>query len=289
MSPSGLAAILGLLSALCFGVGNFAAQRLTAAQGWLRALLAVQAVSLPLVLALAIGFDGVPVPQVETLALLLGLGLLNVFGLAAMYRAFAVGTLSVVAPIASSFAATTVVIAALAGRAPAGSTAIGLAAIVVGVAVVSGAGGATGAGAPRRAGVGWASVASLSLGTVFFGLGGAASSLGALWPVVALRVVGVAALLALLGRAPPPTERLAAAWPTVLACAVLDTGGMVIYAAGTRRGDVAVVAVLASLFSVVTIALAQLRLGERLARAQWVGVAMVLLGTAWVTYRANAG
>lgn len=287
MSPSGLAAILGLASALCFGVGNFAAQRLTARHGWLRALLAVQAVSLPLVVALALAVDGVPVLDARSLALLLGLGLLNVFGLAAMYRSFAVGTLSVVAPIASSFAATTVALSAVAGRAPAGSTALGLAAIVIGVATVSGAGGSGGASGGRRPGVLWACVASLSLGTVFFGLGGAASSLGALWPVVALRIVGVAALLA-TGRGGAQGEA-GFVWPTVLTVAVLDTAGMVIYAMGSRLGEVAVVAVLASLFSVVTIALAQIRLRERLARAQWLGVALVLLGTAWVTYRANAG
>jgi len=210
-----------------------------------------------------------------------------VFGLAAMYRAFAVGALSVVAPIASSFAATTVALSAISGRAPAGSTALGLAAIVIGVAVVSGAGGAGGgATGGRRAGVLWACVASLSLGTVFFGLGGATSSLGALWPVVALRIVGVTSLVG-MRRGAGAGE--AFVWPTVVAVAVLDTGGMVIYSMGTQRGDVAVVAVLASLFSVVTIALAQLRLRERLARAQWIGVVMVLLGTAWVTYRANAG
>lgn len=286
MSPSGLAAILGLASALCFGVGNFAAQRLTARHGWLRALLAVQALSLPLVVGLALAVDGVPVLEARSLGLLLGLGLLNVFGLAAMYRSFAVGALSVVAPIASSFAAMTVALSAISGRAPAGSTAIGLAAIVIGVAVVSGAGSSGGASGGRRAGVLWACVASLSLGTVFFGLGGAASSLGALWPVVALRIVGVTALVGMRRGA---GEGVGFVWPTVITVAVLDTGGMVIYSMGTQHGDVAVVAVLASLFSVVTIALAQLRLRERLARAQWVGVVMVLLGTAWVTYRANAG
>lgn len=288
MSPSGLAAILGLASALCFGVGNFAAQRLTARHGWLRALLAVQALSLPLVVGLALAVDGVPVLEARSLLLLLGLGLLNVFGLAAMYRSFAVGALSVVAPIASSFAATTVALSAISGRAPAGSTAIGLAAIVIGVAVVSGAGGSGGgASGGRRAGVLWACVASLSLGTVFFGLGGAASSLGALWPVVALRIVGVTALVGMRRGAGEGEPGFV--WPTVITVAVLDTGGMVIYSMGTQHGDVAVVAVLASLFSVVTIALAQLRLRERLARAQWIGVVMVLLGTAWVTYRANAG
>ena len=286
MSPSGLAAILGLASALCFGVGNFAAQRLTARHGWLRALLAVQALSLPLVVGLALAVDGVPVLEARSLGLLLGLGLLNVFGLAAMYRSFAVGALSVVAPIASSFAAMTVALSAISGRAPAGSTAVGLAAIVIGVAVVSGAGSSGGASGGRRAGVLWACVASLSLGTVFFGLGGAASSLGALWPVVALRIVGVTALVGMRRGA---GEGVGFVWPTVITVAVLDTGGMVIYSMGTQHGDVAVVAVLASLFSVVTIALAQLRLRERLARAQWVGVVMVLLGTAWVTYRANAG
>lgn len=291
LSPSGLAAALGLASALSFGAGNFAAQRLTARHGWLRALLAVQAVSLPLVAGLALAVDGVPVLEASALRLLLGLGLLNSFGLAAMYRAFARGALSIVAPIASSFAATTVVLSALAGRAPGAATAVGLAVIVGGIVVVSSAQGSGPADPdrPRGAGVGSACLASLSLGTVFFGLDGAASSLGPLWPVVALRLVGVASLSALLRLGPPAGPPAPLVWPTLLACAVLDTGGMVLYSAGARLGDAAVVAVLASLFSVVTIALAQLRLRERLARGQWLGVALVLLGTVWVVWRANAG
>lgn len=292
MSPTLTAAIFGLATALCFGTGDFAAQRLVARAGWRRSLLAVHLAALPLVLALALALDGAPRLDLDAGARLLALGLLNILGLIALYRAFAVGVLSVVAPIASSFAAVTVGLAAVAGRAPAAPTLLGLAAIVVGVAAVSaGHVGPAGAAArPGAAGVAWACLASLSLGAVFFGIEDAAAALGPRWPIVALRAIGALVLLALALRpAPPPTSKMGLAWPLVLASALLDTGGMVVYAEGARRGEIAVLAVLSSLFSVVTVTLAQARLRERLGRVQWLGVALLLLGTAWVVARQSAG
>lgn len=292
MSPPLTAALFGLATALCFGTGDFAAQRLVARAGWRRSLLIVHLAALPLVLALALALDGAPRLDLDGGARLLALGLLNILGLVALYRAFAVGVLSVVAPIASSFAAVTVALAALAGRAPTAPTLLGLAAIVVGVAAVSAGHGGHGGDArrPGGAGVAWACLSSLSLGAVFFGLEDAAAALGPRWPIVALRAIGALVLLALsLRPAAPATAGVAPVWHLVLLSALLDTGGMVVYAEGARRGEIAVLAVIASLFSVVTVALAQARLRERLGRVQWIGVALLLLGTAWVVARQSAG
>lgn len=288
MSSAVLAALFGLLTALCFGVGSFAAQGLTGRAGWLRAALVVQLVALPVVALVALLVDGMPARDAEAAAHALGLGLLNVFSMVALYRAFVVGALSIVAPIASSYAAVTVGMAALAGEPPGPVTAVGLAAVLVGVAVVAGARGEPVPGARwRGAGALWAGLSSMSLGAEFFWLEPVTRALGPLWPVVAMRAVAVAVLWPLRRLLRPVEPAGPLPWPWVGACVVLDTLGLVLYAVGTGHGKVAVVAVLASLSSVVTLVLARRRLRERLGAAQWFGVALLLAGTAWVTYHSR--
>ncbi|MCA9685127.1 MAG: EamA family transporter [Myxococcales bacterium] len=73
----------------------------------------------------------------------------------------------------------------------------------------------------------------------------------------------------------------------LLIVAALDSGGMLLYAfAGSHSlgtGQLATVAVLASSFPLVTIALAHLRLRESLRSWQWFGVAAVIGGVAWLS------
>lgn len=196
-----------------------------------------QASALPLVRAAALVSGGAP-ERGPALLHALGLGLLNVVSVVALYRAFAVGPLSVVAPIVSSYAAVTVALAFMLGDPPAPGLMIGLIAVVAGVVVVAAARGAAAGERPRSrgAGVAWAGRVPLAL---------------------------------------------------LAACVLLDTGGLVFYTLGARLAGAPLVAVLASLSAVIAVRLAHLRLRERLSAAQWVGVALVLAGTAWISGRSH--
>ena len=59
--------------------------------------------------------------------------------------------------------------------------------------------------------------------------------------------------------------------PRVMVPGLLLFGGTMLYTAATREGDLSVVAVLGSLFPVVTVGLAFALLGERLSRVQACG------------------
>ena len=285
-----LAAVFGLLTALCFGVGSFTAQRLTARVGWLRAALLVHAVALPVMAAVALAIDGPPRGDAAALSPALGLGLLNVLSLVTLYRAFAVGALSIVAPIASSYAAVTVGLSALTGEAPSAPTLVGLVAVVVGVAAIAAAHGAASrpGDPPRAAGVGWAVLSSLCLGAELAWIEPVTAALGPLWPVFLMRALGTALLWPLrrLLR-PPEPARTSLPWAWICACVLVDSLGLVLYAHGTAHGSAAVVAVLASLSTVVTLGLARRRLHERLSATQWGGVLLLLVGTARISYRAQ--
>jgi len=283
MSDAVLAALLGLLTALCFGLGSFAGQRLTARLGWLRAAWVGQASALPLVAAAALVLDGAP-ERSPALWHALGLGLLNVLSVIALYRAFAAGALAIVAPISSSYAAVTVALAFIAGEPPSLALTVGLVAVVAGVAVVAAVRGGDGdGGGSRTAGVAWAGLSSLCFGAVFFWLEPVSGELGPVWPIALMRASGVAALGALRGALGPVKPGRVPAL-LLAACVVLDTGGLLFYSLGVRLGGAAVLTVLASLSSVVAVLLGRMRLGERLATGQWIGVGLVLAGTAWISY-----
>ena len=68
----------------------------------------------------------------------------------------------------------------------------------------------------------------------------------------------------------------------VVAAGVLDAAANLLFAAGSQRGLVSVVAVLGSLYPVATVALAGLVLHERLGRLQAAGAGVALAGVALI-------
>jgi len=68
-------------------------------------------------------------------------------------------------------------------------------------------------------------------------------------------------------------------WPIVALAGLLDVGGNLLYAlAAAEEGLVSVISVLASLYPIVTVALATVLLRERPSPWQWVGVALTFAG-----------
>ena len=296
-----IAILCALGSAVCFGTGDFLAQGLTRKHGSLSAILAVQIASTSLLALVVLVRHGAPPAFVAELPMLLLLGLANTLGIVALYRSFEVGKISLVSPIAGSMGAFSVAFAWLAGEAPAPGTMLALVLVVAGIIVTSiihepaqqrETGGPTSKGSLARAvGVGWALLSALCFGWVFWALAPSSARIGEDWVLLALRVVAVALLFPLyrrlrrhLHRDTVPARALTV---PVLVVAALDSGGMLLYAfAGSHSlgtGQLATVAVLASSFPLVTIALAHLRLRESLRSWQWFGVAAVIGGVVWLS------
>jgi drug/metabolite transporter (DMT)-like permease len=68
--------------------------------------------------------------------------------------------------------------------------------------------------------------------------------------------------------------------PAVAAVGLADVSANALFAVASSRGLLSLVAVLGSLYPVVTVLLAHVLLGERLTRAQQLGVAVALAGVA---------
>jgi drug/metabolite transporter (DMT)-like permease len=161
------------------------------------------------------------------------------------------------------------------------SRAAGLASIA-GVVLASRDAGAIGRGRGVARGVGLALVAAVSFGLLLVALG-AASERDALWATLAMRTTsfGVLAAAAVVLRASLSPDR--SDMPALVAVGLLDTAGNTLFALASTESLLSVAAVLAQVFPVVTVILARVALGERIARWQQVGVTGALIGVTLIT------
>lgn len=209
-------------------------------------------------------------------------GLAGVVGLACFYAALAEGTMGVVAPIAATGAAVPVFVGLARGEDP---SALQIAGFVVALAGVMLASGPELTGSASTRPLVLAVVSALCFGTVAVLLAeGSEGSAGAvIGTLVVMRVVSVGLLgsLALVRRtAVGLTVRVAGSWRLLLAVGVMDVAANAAFAFATRSGYLSVVAVLGSLYPVVTVLLARQVLGERLVRLQVIGAFGTLVGVA---------
>jgi drug/metabolite transporter (DMT)-like permease len=267
--------IYGLLAALGWGAGDFVLSRIARRVGPLATLLYVQLAGLLAIALVILARRDIPPADPGLWAMAAAVNLLNMVGTLCLYRALAVGTVSIVSPLAASFAAVTAVLALLGGERLAPITLIGVVIVVAGVIGASRAPGgqASAVGVPAALG------AALCYGVFFYLLRPVTASLGIAWPIFVGRLLtALAAVLLLAARRqalPAPSRGLLGA---ALLATSLDTLGFLAYNTGILTSYVSVVTALASIFSAVTVLLAWALLRERLAAGQWAGVAAVLAG-----------
>jgi len=221
-------------------------------------------------LALILLFHGV-----DELAIVPGLfiGVLSSVAVLCFYRALAVGTMSIVAPIVATSAIVPVLWGVLDGERPGALQWVGIVAALTGVMLASNEPG--GKAKNQRLALKLAFVAALGIGISLVFLDRAAEH-DALTAVAAARIAAVPILLAVVlqQRARAPLR----AWPTFAFVGLLDTGANVTFAIATTSGLLSLVAVLGGLFPVVTVALAYFILHERLGPIQRAGVLLALAG-----------
>lgn len=269
------AVLLALVTALCYGLANYAGALVTRAHPLGGVLLVGQTVGVVGAGAL-LAVSGAALPAGEPLVLGGLAGVCNAVSLACLYAAAAAGPISIVAPIGATGAVVPVAVALLAGERPALVQLLGIPLAVGGVVLAAAReSGGTAHAAPRTLLL--AAGSALTFGG-FLALFGAASDASAPWALFSSRTTLVACTAAVvLGRRLPvavPRGRL----PAVALPGLLLLVGTVSYGIATTQGLVSVVAVLATLAPVVTVGLAVVVLGERLARRQQVGVVTALLG-----------
>jgi drug/metabolite transporter (DMT)-like permease len=278
--------LLALASAAAYGasdfVGGFVSRRTPA---WGVAFV-VQLVSALAVLAAMVVVDRQAPSTHDVLWGLLG-GVGSGVGISFLFRGFAAGRMSVVAPLSAVGAAVIpVVVGLLTGERPGLLVLAGVVVAVPGIWLVSAGETAPGedAGAARSlsdSGVLDGALAGLGFAVTFIGLGNLDPDPG-LWPLVAsqaMSAVTVIVLATLMGVRLFPVARAAwRAWPG----GPLGSLALVLYRAATAAGLMTVAVVVTSLYPAMTILLAVLLLKEHITRLQTAGLVLCGLCVALV-------
>jgi drug/metabolite transporter (DMT)-like permease len=280
-----VSAVLALLSSLLWGTADFlggtAARRLP-----LPSVVGVsQLVALLGLVPLAAAIGALDEPRGYVVPGVLA-GLAGVAALAAFYRALAIGTMGIVAPVAALGVVVPILAGVAAGEAPSAVQVAGMAVAVLGVVLASGPelGGEGRRGAPALL---LAAGSALGFGVVFVllaeGSGGESGTLGAVvMTLLTMRLTSVVVLTGLLlATAPSRGWELGVRRQDLgllVTIGVFDVGANGAFAVASQSDLISVTAVLASLYPVVTALLARQFHGERLRPVQLTGVAAALTG-----------
>ena len=281
--------LLGLLTALTWGGADFLARFATRRIGTLRAMFYMQGIGFVLLTIFLPWLGGwghlTDGSGWRPWAWGLLAGGINAFSTLALYRAFEIGKMSVVAPLSASYPALTLLLSRLSGEPLTGVRTAGIFCVLLGAIVVARGEKAPDAGdteAMNRsgAGIGWAILAGIGFGFLFWLLGTQiVPRVGATQTVWMIRLTSaaVAAILILAGKQPMRLPRDNARW-LVFTMGFLDTAAFILSNRSMQMEHIAVVSVLGSLYGAVTVALAAIFLRERISRWQLAGIVTIFAG-----------
>lgn len=203
-------------------------------------------------------------------------GICGGLGVFVFYKALAMGTMSLVAPVSALGAGVPMVFGIADGERPSTLALAGALIALTGAVLASRAPGH----APRH-GLALAALAALAFGA-FFVLIKPAADTSVLWAGLSTRVSSVPLLLAVCFAIKTSVRVGTGLWPLMIGAGVLDIAANLAYAEATQHGLLSIVAVLAGLYPVATVILAQVVLKERLSHGQAAGVLAALVGVGFI-------
>ncbi|MCT4610656.1 MAG: DMT family transporter [Pelagimonas sp.] len=274
---------LGIVAAFAWGFHDLCVRYVSQSAGIIAPLAGVMLFGTIMVAPFSLGADVQPGGG----ALILSLGAGVIYGLAgyALYQAFAIGPVRLVAPIIGAYPVLSVAWAGFTGQPASLDQWLAVLLIIAGVGFVVGrSDSGDEAHGGRKAAVLW----SLAAGAGFaatFATGQAAASGGA--EVALLLPTRLAALVTILGLAflsRRPVLPAMKTLPILMVMGALDALalGMIILAGGVPRPEFASVA--ASAFGLITVTLAALILRERMTVTQWGAVSVVFGAIAYLGF-----
>jgi drug/metabolite transporter (DMT)-like permease len=266
-----VAVVLALASAVVYGAADFLGGVASRRASVFGVVALSQVAGLVALLALLPWLGG-PVEAAD-LAWGAAAGLAGAAGLMVFFRTLARGVMSVIAPVTAVTAAAVPVLVGLLGGNRVGAwAAVGIALALVAVVLVSAEGGLSALRSARPTTLAPALMAGTAFGFFFVMLDRTSDDSG-LTPLVAARLASftLVVLVAAAGRQSLRVGR--PALPLVLLSGLGDMTANALFLLATQQdGQLAITGVLASLYPVSTVLLAQLLLRERLVVAQLAGL-----------------
>lgn len=274
--------LLALASAVVYGTSDFLGGLASRKASVFGVVALSQVAGLAALLALLPWLGG-PV-TVADLAWGIAAGLAGATGLVVFFRTLAAGVMSVVAPVtAVTAAAVPVLVGLLEGDRIGVWSAAGIVLALIAVALVSAEGGLSALRAARPASLPPALAAGAAFGVFFVFLDRTGDGSG-LTPLVAARLASVCLVVAVAFAGRRPLRVARPALPLVVASGVGDMSANALFLLATQQGgQLAIVGVIASLYPVSTVLLAQVVLRERLVPAQLAGLASAFAAVVLIT------
>jgi len=298
-----LGIVLALGASVCWGSGDFLGGLTTRRASLWAVIIGSQAVGL-VGAALVTVLTGHAWPGLAAVwPVLLG-GVASVIAISCFYKALAIGSMSIVAPISATSAMIPFLVGLALGERPGAAQLAGVVLAAAGVVLVASerarAGDTIGAAAlpnepaiqpaaldarperrNQRRAIALSLLAAVCMGLVLIGYDATARH-DALWAMLGGRMSSAVLFVLVFLALRPRVEMRRSAVPFIVAVGLLDTGANGLFALATTRGYLSIVAVIGSVYPVVTVVLAYAVLRERLARHQLVGALATLAGIALI-------
>ena len=269
ISPTLVVVGLSLLASLGWGIGDFGGGLASRRAPVLGVLAGSQLASLFVAIPI-LAISNEPGLAINDVAISILGGAFAASGLALLYRGLAVGRMGVVAPIAAVLTATLPVgFGFLTEGVPDVIAIVGIGFAALSVVLVSRT---TDTGDSRPSGLLYA----LGAGTIFGLFSIALSFLNdrlVIGPLVVIRVTSVLLIAVWVLAARQPWRVPRRLWPALVAIGVIDMSATGAYLSAIAIGPLAIAAIIASLYPVVTTILAALVLRERITPVHAAGIA----------------
>ena len=273
MSSEFLAFVYGLASAVGWGAGDFCGGVATKRNSALSVIVVSQTLggALLLVLALLVG-EALP-PRGDMVLGAIG-GICSSIGVVALYTGLARGRMGVVAPVTAMVNAILPVMVGLFGEGlPLARQIVGFGLVLIAVWLIS----RGDSDSPvRLRELGLPVVAGVGFGLFFVAVDRVSES-AILWPLVAARAASITMLVAIVALRRQKLMPNPGQLYLIALAGICDAGANAFFALATRVGRLDIATVISSLYPAGTVLLAWLILRERLARKQWVGIAIALI------------
>jgi drug/metabolite transporter (DMT)-like permease len=270
--------IYGIAAAMLYGSGDYLGGRASSGVDVRRVLLIAQCTAAVASLVCVLVVSGHAIGRDLAYGAAAGVG--TAVGLGLLYRALAIGSAGVVAPLTAVVGAIVPVTWGVAiGERPSALAGAGVVVAVFAAALIARE--PDDSDAPR-AGVAMALGAGFALGSGFVCYAATSDGSG-LWPLVSARAVAIAliagALILSRGNPSPGPLTVRQRWLAVGAGA-FDVGGTVSLVAGVRSDLAVLVAAITALAPGFTVGWSWLFLHDRVSRVQTVGIVLALIGLA---------
>jgi drug/metabolite transporter (DMT)-like permease len=265
---------LAIASAAFYGAADFIGG-LTSRRAHLPAVVVFSGLAGVAVLLVLIPLLPPGAPTLRDLAWGVAAGLSGGAGLGLLYRALAIGTMSVIAPTTAVCGVSIPVVAGFVlGDRPSAVTTAGMALALVAIVLISQEKGGAARGSSR--GMGLALLSGVAIGVFYLVLAETSPEAG-LWPLMSARATSVTLFgMAALARRQSLRVTAPVGW-LVVTCGVLDMIANAMYLLASRGAPLSVVVTLTSLYPASTVILARVVLRERLSAWQITGVACALV------------